>query len=169
MDRSRRRKAAPVAESLDTLVLSMSTALQAAESTMRDINDWGEPSGFCQEFDRLYQDADQQLRSLRSRAMHLLETMTPPQPKTFRAASWPRERFYLSGDQRRSAGIAPHSWESDEPVADAVRERWRIHKQTHCKLPDLSHLRRPCRRGAHDATHQRAGCCLPGVRPTDLR
>ncbi len=60
-----------MAESLDTLVLSMSTALQAAESTMRDINDWGEPTGFCQEYDRLYQDADQQLRSLRSRAIHL--------------------------------------------------------------------------------------------------
>ena len=58
---------------LDDLVLSMSAALQAAESTMRDINDWGEPTGFCQEFDRLYQDADQQMRSLRSRAMHLRE------------------------------------------------------------------------------------------------
>lgn len=62
-----------MAETLDTLVLSMSTALQAVESTMRDINDWGEPSGFCREFDRLYQDADQQLRSLRSRAIHLRE------------------------------------------------------------------------------------------------
>lgn len=51
--------------------------------------------------------------------------------KTFRATSWPRERFYISRDQRRSASVAPHSWESDEPVADAVRERWRIHKQTH--------------------------------------
>lgn len=51
--------------------------------------------------------------------------------KISRAAAYPRERFYFSADQRRSAGIAPHSWESDEPVADAVRERWCIRKQTH--------------------------------------
>lgn len=52
-----------------------------------------------------------------------------PAPKVYRAASWPRERFYLSCDQRRSSGVAPHSWESDEPVVD--RERWKVRKVTH--------------------------------------
>lgn len=51
------------------------------------------------------------------------------EPKTFHAASWPRERFYLSCDQRRSATVAPHSWTSDEPVA--VFERWQTRKVTH--------------------------------------
>lgn len=49
--------------------------------------------------------------------------------KVLRAASWPRERFYLSNDQRRSAGVVPCSWDADEPVAD--RERWKIRKVTH--------------------------------------
>lgn len=67
-------------------------------------------------------------------------------PKIFRATSWPRERFYLSRDQRRSASVVPHSWESDEPVADAVRERWRIHKQTHHGTPLNPHAEATSRR-----------------------
>lgn len=50
-----------------------------------------------------------------------MATATIAAPKFFRAATWPRERFYLSCDQRRAAGIAPHSWESDEPVADRAQ------------------------------------------------
>lgn len=50
-------------------------------------------------------------------------------PRVFRSASWPREWFYLSGDQRRSASVAPHSWTSEEPVA--VFERWKMRKVTH--------------------------------------
>lgn len=55
--------------------------------------------------------------------------MADPTTTVFRAASWPRERFYFSNDQRRSAGVAPTSWEANEPVAD--RERWKIRKVTH--------------------------------------
>ena len=54
--------------------------------------------------------------------------MADPTTTVFRAASWLRERFYLSNDQRRGAGVAPTSWEANEPVAD--RERWKVRKVT---------------------------------------
>ncbi len=50
-------------------------------------------------------------------------------PKVFRAASWPRERFYLSNDMGRSASVEPHSWTSDEPIV--VRERWAFRRAAH--------------------------------------
>lgn len=38
--------------------------------------------------------------------------MADATPRAFCAASRPRERFYLSCDQRRSASVEPHSWTS---------------------------------------------------------
>ncbi len=58
-----------------------------------------------------------------------MATMTSPQPKTFHAAPWPRERFYLSNDLRRAASVEPHSWTSDEPIV--VRERWAFRRAAH--------------------------------------
>lgn len=59
-----------MADSLADLTVSMMAKVSDLQSA---INDWGEWTGICQEFDRLYQDIDQQMRSLRSRAVHLAE------------------------------------------------------------------------------------------------
>lgn len=55
--------------------------------------------------------------------------MADATPRAFCAASWPRERFYLSCDQRRSASVEPHSWTSDELIV--VRERWAFRRAAH--------------------------------------
>jgi hypothetical protein len=73
-------------ESLSDRAVSMAAAIMEAETLLRQVNDYGEGTGYCAELDQLQNDALAQLGALRARAYGIKRRFTLAQAEKERAA-----------------------------------------------------------------------------------